>query len=93
MIFLKLNKCIILEFRKKEDNQQNLPKVIIWFEKTKENILQCLHMTKNKVNSRATCNFIQIISKIQFNAESLLLTLDFFAGFPILIMNFSTEFS
>ena len=50
-------------------------------------------MTKNKVNSRATCNFIQIISKIQFNAESLWLTLDFFAGFPILIMNFSTEFS
>ena len=48
----------------------------------------------NKVNSsRATCNFIQIISKIQSNAEYLLLTLDFFAGFPILIMNFSTEFS
>ena len=63
---------------------------LVWKNKRK---YFAMPMTKNKVNSRATCNLIQIISKIQFNAESLLLTLDFFTGFPILIMNFSTEFS
>ena len=75
--------------QKKRGQQTKSPQndYLVWKNKRK---YFAMPLTKNKVNSRATCNFIQIISKIQFNAESWLLTLDFF---PILIMNFSTEFS